>query len=301
MGETMAKKRDPRILKKICRKCNAKLPITDFYINRDWATEFLRDAWCKQCVAAFCVDKESIQEYFKFNKRVWREELWEWVVKKIEEKLSTNTEYQNMSDLQKRVLYRWKLLYSLFCQSMNRIQYYRYSNEIFDYEIDLQHETNPNGEHIDRGLSLDYGKKMYSVTWGAFYTEGELVYLEDLFNGLQRDFKLENSAYLDYAKKVCKASLAMDRAFSDMCDGKIGADKKYKDFKDVFDQLSQSAKFAEKTRSENDVVGYGSLGEIIKKMENTGFLQTKITFPEDDVDKILNDYRWIISSVGEDI
>jgi hypothetical protein len=35
-------------------------------------------------------------------------------------------------------------------------------------------------------------------------------------------------------------------------------------------------------------------------MENTGFLQKAITFPKDEIDKIIDDYRWVITSVGEE-
>jgi hypothetical protein len=133
------------------------------------------------------------------------------------------------------------------------------------------------------------------------YTLSDIKYLENYFKGLQRDFKIENEAYIDYAKKVCKASLAMDKAFSDLLIDKPGAKERYMTCQKIFDGLSQSAKFAEKTRSENDTVGLGSLGEVIKTLEYQGFLQKKITFPKDEIDNIINDFRWILTSIGEEI
>jgi hypothetical protein len=288
------------IIKKTCKKCGKESAISDFYINKYWTEEFLRDAWCKKCVFKFVVDKETLMQYCNFNKRVFIESLWNNCVTRARNKLESNEKYHRISDLQKKNNVYWTKVFSFYYQGMNRAPYHKFIDDL------IQHDSNKLENQINEipsespGIELDYGKKQYSKVWCGFYTEGELAYLEDYFKGLQRDFKLENSAYLDYAKKVCKASLAMDKAFSDMFEGKLGAEKKYKDFKDIFDQLSQSAKFAEKTRSEHDAVGFGSLGEIIKKMESTGFLQKPVTFPKDEVDKILDDYRWIISSVGEE-
>lgn len=288
------------IIKKSCKKCGKDLAITDFYINRYWKDEFLRDAWCKKCVFKFVVDKDTLMEYCKFNKRTFIEALWANSIARARNKLEPNEKYHRISDLQKKNTVYWNKVFSFYYQGMNRVPHYKFTDELIEHDANKSKDEYSDDAYKNTGVELDYGKKQYSKIWCGFYTEGELAYLEDYFNGLQRDFKLENSAYLDYAKKVCKASLAMDKAFSDMCEGKLGAEKKYKDFKDIFDQLSQSAKFAEKTRSENDSVGFGSLGEIIKKMESTGFLQRPITFPKDEVDNILDDYRWIISSVGEE-
>ena len=105
----------------------------------------------------------------------------------------------------------------------------------------------------------------------------------------------------DYAKKIAKASLNMDESFSQMMNGISGADKRYKEAKTVFDSLSISAKFSEKTRSNNDVAGLGSLSEIVAKLEQTGFLQNKITFEDDHIELINFDLRHVLASVTGDI
>jgi hypothetical protein len=91
----------------------------------------------------------------------------------------------------------------------------------------------------------------------------------------------------------------MDNAFAEMQLGKKEASAKYKNFKDIFDSLSQSAKFAEKTRTENDSTGLGSYGQLIAKMENDGFVQKRIEFEDDDVDVVIKEFKYIITSVGE--
>jgi hypothetical protein len=287
-------------LEKKCRKCGLKLPLSDFYVNLDWKSEFYKDAWCKKCVQSFVVSEDTMKEYCRFNRRLWKDDVWEWCLTRTKDELERNEEYTKLKDMNKQNAMYLNRVFKLFYQNMNRQQNYRFVHELTGYELEELEEKRKTDKNFNKGLELDYSEKQYSQEWLGFYSKGELQYLDKYFEGLQRDFKLENSAYIDYAKKVCKASLIMDRAFSDMLDGKSGAEKRYKDFKDIFDQLSQSAKFAEKTRSENDSVGLGSLGELVKKMETTGFLQKKIMFEKDDIDSIIDDYRWILTSVGEE-
>jgi len=294
-------------LKKTCHKCNKKTPISMFYSNKDWKHEFYHDAWCKECVRKFCTSADRVKDYCKYNRREYRHDLWEWCYPKAEEELNRSSEYRDNRDLNEKVKILTGKQFNWFFRMMNRVQWYKFIDEFGEVkereDIGMVGKI-PEDDDLpfnEMSLELEYGEKKYSPIWHGFYTVGELNYLETYFAGLERDFKLENSAYIDYAKKVCKASLAMDKAFSDMCEGHTGAEKRYKDFKDIFDQLSQSAKFAEKTRTENDSIGLGSFGELTKKLETTGFLQKKITFKKDEIDAIINDFRWIIASIGEDI
>jgi len=287
-------------IKKECRKCGGKLQISSFYTNRDWNTELYKDAWCKECVRKFVVSEKTLKDYCQYNRRVWQQDLYDWCLATIENELSENAEYQNMKDANKKNEIFLTKVFKGYFKQMGNTQYYRLTSELSEHEIKDINAKATNNPNSSSELILDYGEKQYNQEWHGFYTKGELEYLKKYYDGLQRDFKLENSAYIDYAKKVCKASLAMDKAFSDMLDGKSGAEKRYKDFKDIFDQLSQSAKFAEKTRSENDSAGLGSLGEVVKKLEMNGFLQKKVEFEKDDIDMIIDDFRWILASVGEE-
>jgi len=291
-------------LHKYCKKCGKNLPISLFYTSRDWKTEFYKDAWCHECVRSFVSNESTMREYCMHNRRTFQLALWELSINRAKDFFDNNPDYVNITDLAKDKSEFLSKVCRLYFQSMNRLYIYKFVENFGESnhdapEINLSTQS-PIDKSSDISLSFAYGDKTYSSIWHGFYTKGELDYLEVYYKGLERDFKLENSAYIDYAKKVCKASLAMDKAFSDILEGRIGADKRYKDFKDIFDQLSQSAKFAEKTRSENDSVGIGSFGELTKRLESTGFLQKKITFDKDTVDAIIDDFRWIISSVGED-
>lgn len=48
-----------KLISKLCVKCGKVLPLQDFYSNKDWMDQTYHDAWCKECVGKFCVDKET--------------------------------------------------------------------------------------------------------------------------------------------------------------------------------------------------------------------------------------------------
>jgi hypothetical protein len=99
--------------------------------------------------------------------------------------------------------------------------------------------------------------------------------------------------------KTAKTSLMVEKTYEAWISG-TGTEKVYRDAQSAFDTISQSAKFSEKTRSYTDNNGMGSLGEIIRRLEIDGFLQKKIEFEKDDVDSIIEDFRWILASIGVD-
>ena len=81
----------------------------------------------------------------------------------------------------------------------------------------------------------------------------------------------------DYARKIAKASLQMDKTFDDMMNGVDGADKRYENATKAFDTLSKSAKFSESTRSVNDVGAssfskgccYGGISQLDSSTQTT--------------------------------
>lgn len=276
------------------------MPISSFYLNRDWKDEFYRDAWCKTCVNEFVTDEKSLKDYCEYNCRAFVPRLYDNSIEIANKAVLSNVKYKESKDEKEKEKIFFAELRKYYFTHMGMRHNYVFTNYVVEYDENKNDDDSETSSSDNKDEQLNYGKKEYSVNWCGYYTKGELKYLDNYFSGLQQDFKLENSAYIDYAKKVCKASLAMDKAFADMLGGQAGAERRYKDAKDIFDQLSQSAKFAEKTRSENDSVGISSLGELTKRLELTGFLQTKITFEKDDIDKIQEDYRWILTSVGEE-
>lgn len=75
----------------------------------------------------------------------------------------------------------------------------------------------------------------------------------------------------------------------------------WREAQSIFDNLSKSANFAACRRKAGDAAGLGSLGQIVAKIEQTGKLETmKVSFPPDDIDKILGDLMHVVAAVGLD-
>lgn len=142
----------------------------------------------------------------------------------------------------------------------------------------------------------DKENKSYNKKWMGEYSPSEIEYLEGYLSGLHKDFKIVTENHKDYAKKIAKASLHMDNCFRDVLEGISGADKKYKDAKDVFDTLSKSAQFSESQRGQNEV-GLGCFGRVFELVETKTFIPEHIPTEQDDIDKMLNDFSHILKSL----
>ena len=140
----------------------------------------------------------------------------------------------------------------------------------------------------------DEEEKIYDPFWVGSYTELELETLNNYYNDLQTDYKIVTVNHKDYAKKIAKASLAMDRAFEDML--KTGNDGLYKSARDTFDKLSQSAKFAENQRGLNDV-SLGSYGVMADRVENNTWIPEYEPEDKDMYDKLLAQFANITRSL----
>lgn len=178
--------------------------------------------------------------------------------------------------------------------------------------IDSDFEEKSNVSYIDGSIpnidetiaEIDYvgdirpqeNKKIYSSKWMGEYTYADIEYLENYYLGLDRDFKIVTTNHKDYAKKIAKASLHMDKCFQDMLAGVSGADKKYKDAKDVFDTLSKSAQFSESQRGQNDV-SLGGFGVTFDMVEQNQWIPKHTELNEDDYDKLIKQFSTIRESV----
>jgi hypothetical protein len=137
---------------------------------------------------------------------------------------------------------------------------------------------------------------IYSKRWRGNYTQTDLDYLENYYNGLDRDYKISTENHRDYARKIAKASLQMDKCFEDMMAGVSGADTRYKNARETFDNLCKSAKFSESTRSLNDV-GLSSFSIITDRVEAHNWIPEHIPIEKDEIDKMLEYLSTINKSV----
>lgn len=286
-----------------CNKCNKKLELKDFYSNASNRSFYFKDCWCRDCTRKYVKDTKTMQEYCYFNNRMFRPELWEEAQRNVEILLTNDEKYKSFKDVDKMKDYENQKTINYYYSKMNLSQWYKFIDNTLKEEIiiELEEEKKLNKKMSKLKEEIEEQEKEYNHEWHGYYTKNELEYLNNYFVGLQNDFDISNMNYVDYAKKVAKASLIMDMAFSDLMDGVAGAEKRYKEAKEIFDSLSQSAKFSAKTRTANDNSGFGSLGELIKIMESSGFMQKKVKFAKDDVDKIIEDFRWTLASIGDDV
>lgn len=130
-------------------------------------------------------------------------------------------------------------------------------------------------------------EKVYDKFWGGYYTQDELDYLNNYYQGLHEGYKIITNNHKDYAKKIAKASLDMDIAHNEWMAGAPNAEARYKSAMVTFDTLSKSAKFSESTRSVNDV-GISSFSKITEMVEAHNWIPKHKPLKKDEYDKLLD-------------
>lgn len=175
--------------------------------------------------------------------------------------------------------------------SLNQFKGLRWKDSVFDSSKNVQDKKNETTI-----IEKEEEKVMYSEDWRGTYTESDFNYLENYYKDLTTDFKIVTRNHKDYARKIAKASLAMDRAYDDMINGMQGSDTRYKNLKDTFDQLSKSAQFAEDKRGANEV-GLGCFGVTFDKVEKRQWIPKHVPLEKDDYDKLLDSFSVIDKSL----
>lgn len=177
---------------------------------------------------------------------------------------------------------------NVFDEYMERVTRYKkglgYGDSVFDL---IDKET---GEVIKE----DENKLIYSKEWNGWFTQTDVDYLNNYLEGLKSDYKIVTTNHMDYAKKIAKASLAMDREFEKVMRGE--SDAVYKNLRETFDKLSNSAKFSESQRSANDV-GLGSFGVIAGRVEKHTWIPEYEPVDMDTYDLIIQQFSNIEKSL----
>lgn len=136
--------------------------------------------------------------------------------------------------------------------------------------------------------------RIHSDEWMGDYSQIDLEYLNSYYKSLKQDFKIVTRNHIDYARKIAKASLAMDKAYESMLNG--GSESKYKSMKEIFDSLSKSAQFAESQRGINDV-SLGCFGVIFDKVEKRKYVPEHQPDEKDIYDNLLEQFSNIEKSL----
>lgn len=161
----------------------------------------------------------------------------------------------------------------------------------------IKKQENTESINIDHDVNEKCDTKLvYSSFWRGSYTQEDLDYLDNYLKQLKDDFKIITINHKDYAKKIAKTSLLMDKAYEDILNGVSGAEKRYNDLQKTFDTLSKSAQFSENTRGANDV-SLGGFGVVFDKVEQRTWIPKHVPLEKDDYDKLIDAFSTINKSV----
>jgi DNA-binding MarR family transcriptional regulator len=268
-------------MSKECTRCRKKLKISkNFFKHRDFAKSQFSDLWCSNCVKKYVKDKKTLMEYCEANYRVFQEKLWNYANVTIAKKLETDERYMNLSLTEKQKELEREII-PLYFRQMGQPQYYK-----------IVKDPKTNGCEYDPDKeNFEDAQKIYSQEWRGMYSQEEIAYLDKYYADLLNDYNIVTRNHKDYAKKVAQASLYCDKCYENIIKGVPKAEENWKTARKIFDDLCQSAKFSEIRRTQDEVTGLGSFGELVKRIEEDGFIQTKITFEKDSIDILLNEFR----------
>lgn len=278
---------------KACLRCGKVFPIADFYVNRDWDDQLGHDAWCKECYS-HCSTKDEVREYCWYNNREFTERLWQIAMGKAEKQASTNQTFQKASEER-----REKILERLTCQYFPSVMTtgYKFVDNTKDGKTLSYQEAKDKGEVVEE---IDENVKTYSAEFNGYFKKHEIEFLEAYYSGLENDFDLNDTNRRDIARKLAKASLQVDRAQDAYMSGR-GPLADVKDAVAQFDLLSKSGDFAACKRKPGENSGMNTWSEITLKLEQSGHPCTrKIEWEKDDVDKTIDEFKYIVQSLSLD-
>lgn len=127
-------------------------------------------------------------------------------------------------------------------------------------------------------------QKYLIFKWGKSYSLEDLVRMETLYQETAESFDVSNPNHKDYLKKICKASLQLDRSL-DYGDADSAAK-----YSRMYDMMNKSAKFTAASNKVEKEEYIGSVGELVAICEKEGFIPRYHNDEQKDiVDKTLED------------
>lgn len=161
-------------------------------------------------------------------------------------------------------------------------------------------ELRQKGE-IDKELPLikdDYYADL-ALRWGKNYDREELIYLENLYNGILSSQNVAGALNHDQAQKLCKISLQIDNY--------IRAGENIDKLMSSYEKLTKVANFTpQNAKSDGD---FGSFGEVAFWLEKRDWLNMWYTDENKDiVDEVMHSWQAFVqrlytneSGIGEEI
>lgn len=285
-NNNVAIKPQVEVEKIICGMCGIEKKVADFYTSYNPIHKTGRLSYCKECLKNMCKDDkgniiiEKVKDMLKMIDRPFLYDIFDISVKLYAESENSKRKTRDIiGDYFKNI-------------SMPQYRDLKWNDSTFAKNDNIINENN-KAEIIY--FNKDDEKK-YSVQWMGEYTPLDLEYLDKYLHGLHGDFKIITENHKDYAKKIAKASLHMDKCFQDMLNGVQGADKRYKDARETFDTLSKSAQFSENTRGQNDV-SLGGFGVVFDRVEQKTWIPKHVPLEKDVIDNIIESFGIINKSL----
>lgn len=294
----MAKKSGAAIAAKMCIRCSRILPLTSFPKNKEWRTQSYHDVWCLECCGKYLKTREDAKQYCWDNNRRWSEGLWNAAAKKATYLLNKNPDFLTLPPGEERDKLEEEATAKCLVSTMNlpALYFYEPHDAVMEAPPEKIGTVAPGAKGEDDASPEE--EEVYSREWGGKFTKEDLEVLDMKLAGIRESHDLSDPVQEDYARKVAKASLDADKAGDRMRRGDA-LPKEYADMMNIYDTLSKSANFAACRKEPGDQTGMGSLGEILLKLEVNKKLEIPpVTFPKDDVDKVLDDYRHLAVAVG---
>ena len=281
---------------KMCLHCHQVRNLTDFYSNRDWIDQAGKDIWCKHCIGKIQT-KDGMREYFFENNRQWDERIWANAEKKAKLQASKNQVFMKSDEDRQKVI-----LEALTCQHVPAIMqlHYSYVDNTQNIHENTYEEAKENGSVVELASRRDPNIKTHNTFFNGDFTPAELEYLEEYYKGLEQDFELTDTSLRDNAKKLAKAALTADKAQNNYLANKCSIQDLNVAISQ-YDLLMKTGNFAACKRKPGDKGGMGSWSELTYYLESNGHPCTrKIEWPKDDVDKTIDEFRYIVESLGLD-
>lgn len=253
--------------KKICTCCHKEKRMPEFYLS--YSPMYSLDERvpvCKECCKNSCLNDDGSIDFEKLKEllRNIDKPLYYDLISSAEESIKKENSYLSDEDLQFKGYDILSKYFTLVAMRQDRAKSYSdsekegFMHQNSNRKKDEKHNISKKYSNI---IENDVAKLkeeniedfIYDDIWMGKYTQKDIAYLNKYYAGLERDYKIITENHRDYARKIAKASLQMDKAFDEMINGIDGADARYKNAREAFDTLSKSAKFSESTRSVNDV------------------------------------------------
>lgn len=225
---------------KICPRCGRHLGPADFSPTRSWLYTDGVLPICDECCAAYLEEKDF--DWERVNK------LCQWADIPF-----IPAEFERLhKTLGRRVFHTYaEIFLSEDFDSFDWASYNEEFKKLRDQGL-LEFELPGIGEEKMRALR---------EKWGSNYDTDELLYLENLYDGLLATQNINGALQSDQALKICKISNEIDRRIRD--------GEEFDKLLKSYDTIIKSAEFTPKnTKNIND---FDSLGELFKWLEKRGW------------------------------